>query len=224
MPKIFKNGAGAALLKEPALVGQIVTAMRNEAGCPVTIKLRSGISGNSINYLEVAQRAVDAGAAMVTLHPRTVSQRFSGQANWQHLSELKKFLCVPVIGSGDLFSAEDVQRMLNETGCDGVMIARGAQGNPFIFQDTLGLLSKGKKTSGVNHETRLKTALKQLELSVKYKGQHRACREMRKHFCAYSRGIPGSAEFRRQVVQAATLSDYQGLVFSFLRENGKNKA
>ncbi len=150
---------------------------------------------------------------MIGIHPRTRAQGYSGKADWKLLAELSRdvhstFPGVPVIGSGDLFSPEDALSMLQETSCDGVMFARGAMGNPFIFSMTKELLTNGRYTP-VNFEQKIKTAFMELAVLVSDKGEKTACREMRKRFCAYVKGFPGSAEIRNLIVQAESLEDYR---------------
>jgi nifR3 family TIM-barrel protein len=220
VPKVTKNGAGAALMRRPERIGAIVDAVKRrieECGSrtPVSVKLRSGWDPSSITYREAAQAAVEAGAAFVTIHPRTRNQGYGGRAEWGHIGTLKAAIPVPVIGSGDLYSAEDARRMLLDTGCDAVMFARGAFGNPFIFRETRSLLLSSAASSPPDPIERLDTAMKHLALAVEYAGEKAACREMRKHFCAYTRGITGSARFRNAVVCASTLRQYEELVKEF---------
>jgi tRNA-dihydrouridine synthase B len=220
VPKILKSGAGAALLREPGKITALVRAMCGETDVPVSVKLRSGWDQNSLNYLETADCAEQGGAVLVCLHPRTRSEGFSGQAHLSHLRALKQHSRLTVVGSGDLFTAEDARTMLLETGCDGLMFARGALGNPFIFTQTINLLSGSPSTSLPTVQQKLKTALKQLELAVAFKGEERACRDMRKQFCHYSKGIPGGAALRSQAVRARRVEDYRRLVAEFLGQQG----
>jgi tRNA-dihydrouridine synthase B len=210
--KVLKSGSGAALLRTPEKIGAIVKAIRGETDRPVTVKLRSGWDQSSINYPYCAQAAEQGGAAMVCLHPRTRSQGFSGRARLSELKELKARCSVPVIGSGDLFSPADALRVFRESGCDGLMFARGALGNPFIFRATKELLNGEDPGTAPAGPERLQTALQQLEVAVAFKGETRACKEMRKHFCYYSKGIPGGAELRARAVRAKRVQDYLNLV------------
>ncbi len=213
--KVLKSGSGAALLRTPGKIGTIVEAMNGETDSPVTVKLRSGWDQSSINYVECAHAAERAGAAMVCLHPRTRSQGFSGRARVWELKELKTNCSVPVIGSGDLFSPEDALELFRVSGCDGLMFARGALGNPFIFSATKALLSgidPEPSTAAAAGRQRLETALEQLKVAVAFKGEARACREMRKHFCHYSKGIRGGSVLRARAVRAKRVKDYLDLV------------
>ncbi|MCK4830249.1 tRNA-dihydrouridine synthase, partial [bacterium] len=218
IPKVLKSGAGSALLKDPSGIKEIIKAMTQELDVPVTVKLRSGWDSFSVNYLETAAAAVEGGAAMVTLHPRTRADLFSGKADWDQIKTLKEHLTVPVAGSGDLFSAEDVKRMFNETGCDAVMLARGAWGNPFIFAETIALLTEGERGVLVTAEQRLHTSLKQLRIAIRWKGEPTACREMRKQFCAYTKGLRRSAGYRKLFVHAGSYKDYESIVEAYLKE------
>ncbi|MBN2551570.1 MAG: tRNA dihydrouridine synthase DusB [Spirochaetales bacterium] len=216
VPKVLKSGCGAALLRTPERIADIVRAMRGETDRPVSVKLRSGWDHNTINYLRCAESAEEGGAAMVCLHPRTRSQGFSGSARLTDLKTLKANCSVPVIGSGDLFTPEAAVRTFRESRCDGLMFARGALGNPFIFTAVRQLLEKGQEDAPPGPRLRLETALRQLEQTVRFKGELRACKEMRKHFCWYSKGIPGGAELRARAVRAQKVRDYEDLVERFL--------
>lgn len=221
VPKVIKNGAGSALTRDPLSLERIVRALvegLKEAGStvPVSVKIRSGWNSEEITYREAALRAVDAGAAMVTIHPRTRTQGYSGQADWECLVRLKEELSVPVIGSGDLFTPEDARRMLTETGCDGVMFARGSLGNPFIFSRTKTLLTTGILPPEPTAEEKLKVAAEHLNRAVAALGDVRACKEMKKHLCNYTKGIPGGASLRNQLVHASTAEDYPKLFADFL--------
>jgi nifR3 family TIM-barrel protein len=214
VPKVLKSGCGAALLTDPALVGRLVRAMRDETDLPVTVKLRLGWDERSITFLECAGEAVRAGAAAVALHPRTRSQGFGGRARRPALAELKAAVPVPVFGSGDLFTADDALAMAEETGVDAVMIARGTLGNPFIFAEIRARIEG--RDFRVGARERLDTAMRHLEMEAGAKGEAVACREMRKHFVAYTKGMEGGAALRQAVVHAATIARYRELVEGYL--------
>jgi nifR3 family TIM-barrel protein len=145
VPKIIKSGAGSDLMRNPQKIGEIVRAMKDNTDIPITVKIRTGWDAQSLNYLEAAEQAVNAGASLVTMHARTKKQAYGGKADWSHLKLLKESLGeIPVVGSGDLFSAESVKEMLEQTGIDGVMLARGAIGNPFLFRETKHYLLTGE--------------------------------------------------------------------------------
>ena len=214
VPKVLKSGCGAALMRDPALVGRIVRAMRGETDLPVTVKLRLGWDERSITYLDAAGEAARAGVAAITLHPRTRSQGFGGTSRWTALVELKAAVTVPVFGSGDLFTADDVVRMAEQTGVDAVMIARGTLGNPFVFAAVRARIEGRDHRVGARE--RLETALRHLAMEAAAKGEAVACREMRKHFVAYSKGMEGGAALRQAVVHAGTMARYREIVEGFL--------
>jgi nifR3 family TIM-barrel protein len=226
VPKVVKNGAGSALMKNPANLGRVVEAAvraSREAlgGAPVTIKMRSGWDHASINYAECARIAVDAGAVMVSLHPRTRSQYYGGASDWSRIADLVSRLPVPVTGSGDLYTPKDAARMLRETGCAAVMFARGAMGNPFIFPAARSLLETGGEIPPAPFAQRIAAALRHLELLAADIGEHAACLEMRKQFCAYTKvkdggpGIPGGNVLRNNLVHAETIADYREITKAF---------
>lgn len=211
VPKIIKSGAGSSLTKDPELLYKITKATVEAAGkTPVTVKIRSGWDNSHITFREAGLAAFEAGAKAVTLHGRTKVQCYEGKANWSYLKELVELLKgkIPVFGSGDAFSPEDAKRMILETGCDGVMFARGAMGNPFIFTQTKELLTKGEYYE-IPVKERLDTGMKELQHLIKLKGEYVACKEMRKRFCCYSKGVKGGAAIRKEIVNANNLEDYQ---------------
>ncbi|MCL2558430.1 MAG: tRNA dihydrouridine synthase DusB [Treponema sp.] len=215
VPKVVKNGAGSALMKDPALLGRIVQAAvraSREAlgGAPVTIKIRSGWDSASINYALCARVAVEAGAAMISLHPRTRAQGYAGKSDWTHIADLASRISAPVAGSGDLFAPEDAARMLAETGCAAVMFARGAMGNPFIFRETRALLETGSFAPASLGE-KLRAALRHVELLCADIGERAACLEMRGQFCAYLKGAQGAAAMREKATKALAIADYQAV-------------
>ena len=215
VPKIIKSGAGSALMRTPDKIGEIVKAVKEETGLPVTVKIRSGWDVSSINYLETAEIVQKAGAAMISLHPRTRSQGYSGKADWNKIKILKENSSLPVTGSGDIFSPEDGIRMLMETGCDGIMIARGAVGHPEIFSQ-IKMLIKSEPVKYNSPSERLETAMRHFNLSVRYNGEKIACSEMKKHLCAYTKGLEGSAEIRNRIVHCQDPGEYRTVLEEFL--------
>lgn len=211
VPKIVKTGAGSALTQNPQMLKKVaeavVSAVKGKAA--VTVKIRSGWDQNSITYREAAAAALEAGVNAITMHPRTKAQGYEGKSDWSKLSGLVKLAegKVPVFGSGDLFSPEDAKRMLEETGVDGVMFARGAMGNPFIFTKTIELLTTGSYKE-IPISERLKTGFRELEMLSSDTNEKSACMEMRKRFCAYSKGISGGAELRQKTVHASSIQEY----------------
>ena len=223
VPKIVKTGAGSALTRDPdrlfkvveAVVGAVRRAVPepvegpSKGPIPVTVKIRSGWEQKLITWREAAQAALDAGAAAITIHPRTKAQGYEGHSDWSIMAELVQMVAgrVPVFGSGDLFKPQDAKKMLEETGVDAVMFARGAMGNPFIFRDTTSLLTKGSYEP-VPAEVRIKTGFAELERLAAETSEQHACLEMRKRFHAYSKGIPNGGPLRNAIVHAATIEDY----------------
>ena len=218
MPKITKTGAGSALMRKPEKLYAVVKAVKEAAEqidspVPVTVKIRSGWSQTELTWKEAAAAAVEAGAAALTIHPRTCAQCYSGTADWDITAQLVRMMQgkVPVFGSGDLFSPQAAHDMLVSTGCAGVMFARGAMGNPFIFRQTRELLQTGAY-SEITLADKIRTAKKELTLLCKEKGERTACREMRKRFAAYTKGIAGGAKLREQLVQASSIQDYESIL------------
>jgi nifR3 family TIM-barrel protein len=218
VPKVLKADCGALLLRSPALIGSIVAAMKAETDVPVSVKLRLGWDASSLTYLSCAEAAVKAGASLVTLHPRTRAQGFTGKSQWSHLRTLKEACPVPVIGSGDLFTAQDCLRMITATGCDGVMIARGCLGNPFIFAQAEALLKGHAAEPRIGPGERLSIAIFHLRMLAHSVGEEKACRDMRKHFVAYTKGLEGASFVRQSVIHAACIDEYEEIVESYLRE------
>jgi nifR3 family TIM-barrel protein len=216
VPKVTKTGAGSALMKNPGLLGRMVEAAvrasrESLGGVPVTVKMRSGWDALSVNYRECARIACGAGAALISLHARTRAQGYGGEADWSHIADLAAVLPVPVAGSGDLHTPEDAERMLRETGCAAVMFARGALGNPFIFAAARSLLT-GASWQPPSVQERLAAASGHLLMLAEDRGEKTACREMRKQFCAYTKGCPGGAALRNRLVHAETVAEYREIV------------
>ncbi len=214
VPKIIKSGAGSALVRNPGLVREIVAAMAavlRPAGVPVTVKIRSGWDEGSRNFMDVAAAAVEGGAAAVTLHARTRAMGYSGTAAWPEIGRLAAALSVPVFGSGDVFSGEAARRMLEETGCAGVMVARGAMGNPFIFREARALM-EGRPAPTVDVAHRAATARRHLLLSARFLGERTACVEFRKQFCSYTKGTAAGAALRADAVRSSTVEEFEALI------------
>ncbi len=217
VPKIIKSGAGSALIRDPGLIAEIVRAMVSAVGpaIPVTVKIRSGWDEGSINYLETARAAVEAGAAAVTLHARTRAQGYTGKADWSHIAALASVLPVPVFGSGDVFKPADARRMIESTRCAGVMIARGAMGNPFIFASSAAVL-EGREPSEPPARRRAELARTHLVLSARFLGERTACLEFRKQFCSYTKGTEAGAALRAEAVRASSLAEFSALLDRWL--------
>jgi nifR3 family TIM-barrel protein len=217
VPKIVRSGAGSALLKDPQKLHDIVRAMRESTDVPVTVKIRKGWDEDAINFKETADAAVSGGAIAITLHGRTKTQGYSGTADWESIRALTGFLDgrgIPVFGSGDVFEASAALRMLSETACAGVMIARGAMGNPFIFAEALALFAKAPKPQFSKSEI-ASIARRHLLRSVSFLGEKTACLEFRKHFCAYSKGKTDGASLRNRAVHCSSVAEFD-LVFKDL--------
>ena len=210
MAKIVGNGEGSALLKDPALAADIVRATVRATSLPVTVKIRAGWDAESINAVEVAKRLEDAGASMICVHGRTRAQMYAPSADWSIIRAVKEAVSVPVVGNGDIFSGEDALRMLRETGCDGVMIARGAQGNPWIFSEVSAAL-EGRPYTPPTLTERLSIALEHAEDIVREKGERIGIAESRKHMAWYLHGIRGAATARNAVMTATTLDGLRAI-------------
>lgn len=221
VPKIIKTGAGSALTRDPERLYNVVKAVVQIAGdIPVTVKIRSGWDENHITWKEAALAALDAGVSAITMHARTRAQGYEGKSDWSKIKELTALAAekIPIFGSGDLFTPEDAERMLSKTGCDGVMFARGAMGNPFIFDKTIQLLTTGKYDD-IPVQKRIETGFRELLNLSNDIGEKSACLEIRKRFCAYSKGINGGAAIREKIVKAQTISDYKELFNSVADTN-----
>ena len=207
VPKVVKNGEGSALLKDPDRIYELVKAAADHAGKPVTAKIRIGWDQDSINAVQTAKAIEAAGAAAVAVHGRTRQQYYTGHADWDMIRRVKENVNIPVIGNGDVFSGEDANRMLKETGCDMVMIARGALGNPWIFRDAIAIWKGDEKPPAPSLEQRVQTMLIHLERLTAVKGEYAAVREMRKHVGWYLKGIRGSAAVRRTINRITDLEE-----------------
>lgn len=215
-PKIVRNGEGAALLLDIPLCRAIIRAVVKAVAVPVTIKMRKGWDDYQLGCLELAQVAEQEGAAALTLHPRTRMQFFSGLADWSMIKAVKESVSIPVIGNGDIHCASDAQKMLQQTGCDAVMIGRAALGNPFIFRETVALLNSGQPVPPPSQAERVETALNHLELAIQCKGEWVAVREMRKQLAWYIKGRPGASELRAHLNQASSKNEIINIMQSML--------
>jgi tRNA-dihydrouridine synthase B len=206
--KVVGTGAGSALLQEPLKIAAIIRAVRAATTLPLTIKIRSGWHCGDNVFQEVGRIAEAEGCDAIALHPRSRALIFSGQADWTQLKELKAALSIPVLGSGDLFTPDDCLRMLEETGCDGIMIARGALGNPWIFGQVRELEQSGRYTPVSTFE-RADIILKHLKLFIEERGEAVAVREIKKHIGWYAKGFTGASEIRRTANSAHSIQDIQ---------------
>ncbi|MBI3392980.1 MAG: tRNA dihydrouridine synthase DusB [Nitrospirae bacterium] len=222
VPKVVRNGGGAALLKNPKEAARLMKAVAAASKVPVTIKIRAGWDERTKTALDVAREAEDAGISAVTVHARTRSQGFSGQADWRIIAAVKKAVGIPVIGNGDVFSAEDARRMFEETGCDGIMIGRGAVGNPWVYRDIIDMArvgARGDAPSPPSIVERRDVILRHLGMLAELRGEVHAARLFRKYVSGYTRGLPGGAGFREAANRQNTaqgLADLASLYFESL--------
>ncbi|HIT41151.1 MAG TPA: tRNA dihydrouridine synthase DusB [Candidatus Caccovicinus merdipullorum] len=216
VPKIVGNGEGSALMREPKKVEQILSSMVRHVKKPVTVKFRKGFNDTSVNAVEIAKIAESCGVAAVAVHGRTREQYYSGKADWEIIRQVKEAVKIPVIGNGDVFQPEDAEAMLKRTGCDGVMIGRGAKGNPWIFSRTQHYLETGEILPGPSVAEIRDMILHHGSLLSQYKGEKMAMREMRKHMAWYTAGLPHSAALRNEINQIETLDEMKQLLESRL--------
>ena len=199
VPKIVGNGEGAALMKNPLLAGQIIEAVVKAVGKPVTVKIRKGFDEEHVNAVEMAHVAQESGAAAVAVHGRTREQFYSGKADWDIIRQVKQAVSIPVIGNGDVVDGESALALLQQTGCDGIMIGRACQGNPWIFREVKNFLESGQICPRPTNREIVDTILRHARVQLQYKGEYRGIREMRKHVSWYSAGVPNSARFRAEI-------------------------
>ncbi len=214
-PKIIKNGSGSALMCQPDLAYRIMVSVVEAVQVPVTVKIRKGWSNASINAVEMAKLAERAGIAAIAVHGRTREQFYSGEADWEIIRQVKESVGIPVIGNGDIRTPYDAEKMLSETGCDGLMIGRGAQGNPWIFRQISQYLASGKILRPPTVEERLAVMLRHLDMLIEYKGEYLGIREMRRHGAWYTKGLHHSAELRLKFNQAVTKADFISVLDEF---------
>ena len=206
-PKVVKNGDGSALMRNPKLAGQVLDQVVKNSKKPVTLKVRKGWDDNSINALEIAKIAEDRGICAITIHGRTREQYYSGQADWDIIGEVKSQISIPVIGNGDVTSVEDAIRIKDHTGCDAIMIGRGAQGNPWIFKRIDHYMKTGQLLDPPSKDEKIDIAIKHMGLAIKEHGEYVAVREMRKHIGWYLKGMKHSARFRDQINHMVTAKE-----------------
>ena len=212
VPKIVKNGEGSALMKDPALVEEILTAMVKAVKKPVTVKIRKGFDDSSVNAVEIAKIAEACGVAAVAVHGRTREQFYSGKADWDIIRRVKEAVRIPVIGNGDVFTAEDAKRLVDTTGCDGIMVARGAKGNPWIFREITEYLDTGRKPERPSVDELKEMILRHGRMMLKFKGELAGMREMRKHVSWYTAGYPNSAALRNDINMVSSMEELQALI------------
>ena len=218
VPKVVKNGEGSALMKNPKLVFEIVSQLVKAIEKPVTVKIRKGFDDDHINAVEIAKIAEEAGASAVAVHGRTREQYYSGEADWDIIRQVKEAVSIPVIGNGDVVSGESAIAIQKETGCDGVMIGRGAQGNPWIFSELLEYEQTGKMPQRPSVEAIRKMMLRHAQLQMQYKGEYLGIREMRKHVSWYTSGLPNSAKLRDEINRVDNYEELEKLLEERLKE------
>ena len=218
VPKVVNNQEGSALMKNPQLAAEIVQTMTKAVQVPITVKIRKGWDEQQVNAVEFAKILEQSGAAAVAVHGRTRSQYYSGTADWGIIAQVKAAVSIPVIGNGDIFEPEDAKRMLDETGCDGVMIGRGALGRPWLYRQTLDYLQKGSYEQAPSHEEWMQVILEHARLACQEKGEYIAMQEMRKQVAWYCKGMPHAARMREQTNHLSTLDDLEVLLTSFLQQ------
>ena len=211
VPKVVNNGDGSALMKNPRLAGEIIEKVASAIKKPVTVKIRKGFDEEHINAVEMARIAQECGAAAVAVHGRTREQFYSGKADWDIIRQVKEAVSIPVIGNGDLLTGKDILAMKKETRCDGFMIARGAQGNPWIFKQMLHYLEYGEELEKPTVEEMVEMLLRHAKLLIEYKGTYTGIREMRKHAAWYTSGYRNSSKLRRMINEVESYEDLEEL-------------
>ncbi len=222
-PKIVSGGDGSAMLRDLPNAERVLRAVVRNAALPVTVKMRMGWDESSVNYLDAGKMAQDCGAAAVTLHARTRSEMYSGRAHWEAIAELSARLSIPVIGNGDVESAQDAQEMLRQTGCYAVMVGRGAMGNPWIFRDWQ-RARQGLPPAAPSPRERIETAHAHARALVAHKGECIGLREMRKHAAWYLKGLRGSAQVRVRVNLAQSLGELSDILQAYLADLEREEA
>ena len=222
-PKIVKNGAGSALLKEPERAGEILAALVKATKLPVTVKMRIGWDESSINAVEMAKRAEAAGVSAIAVHGRTREQYYKGHADWSMIAAVKRAVKVPVIANGDIRTTADLARVFRETECDGVMIGRAAQGNPWIFRAFRSFLETGVEIPPPTIVERGALILRHLDMLIQYKGDYIGAREMRKHATWYTKGMVGGGNLRDAFNHAETREDFHRIVENMIKKAGEDK-
>lgn len=224
--RIVANGEGSSLMRDPGLAGEIIAATVQGSSLPVTVKMRAGWDEDHINAPELAEIAERAGAAALTIHPRTRVQQYAGKADWNVIRAVKERVGIPVIGNGDVTCADDYERMIAETGCDAVAIGRGAQGNPWIFAEIRARI-EGKAFVYPSFREKIESAMRHGRMQAEYIGESGAAREMRKHLIWYLQGMSGCARVREQLGHITTLNEMGSLLMDYadrLQERAERKA
>ena len=214
VPKVVKNGEGSALMKEPKLVYEIVSALVRAIKKPVTVKIRKGFDDEHVNAVEIAKIIEEAGASAVAVHGRTREQYYSGEADWDIIRRVKEAVSIPVIGNGDVTSPKKADELIEKTGCDGIMIARGAQGNPWIFSQMCAWEETGELPPRPDKDEVREMILRHAGLQLEFKGEYLGIREMRKHVAWYTKGIKGAVRIREKVNSVESFQELENLLTS----------
>ena len=222
VPKVVNNGDGSALMKNPVLAGKIIEKTARAIKKPVTVKIRKGFDDAHINAVEMAKVAEASGAAAIAVHGRTREQYYSGRADWDIIRQVKEAVKIPVIGNGDILTPEDAIRIEEQTGCDGFMIARGAQGNPWIFAQILHYFKTGEHLSKPTAEEMVQMMLRHAKMQLAFKGDYTGIREIRKHAAWYTAGYPNAARLRSAINEVESYEQLEELFGRFLTYNEKN--
>lgn len=218
-PKIAMNGGGASLMKNPRLAGEIIKAVSSAVGIPVTVKIRKGWDDESVNAVTLAQIAEENGAAAITLHGRTRMQMYSGKVDYGIIADVKKAVSIPVIGNGDVTDEQSAAIMLEKTNCDGIMIGRGALGNPWVFRRINAYLDECRVLPEVSVSEKMVVMLRHIQKIIEYKGEYTAMREARHHAAYYTKGLRGGAAFRREIGTLEKYEQLEELAYRIAKEN-----
>lgn len=219
MPKVVNNGDGSALMKNPKLAGQIIEKTARAIKKPVTVKIRKGFDDDHINAVEMAHIAQESGAAAIAVHGRTRAQFYSGKADWDIIRQVKEAVSIPVIGNGDIKTAEDVIAMKEQTGCDGFMIARGAEGNPWIFRQILHYFETGEHLEKPDFAEVTEMLLRHAKMQLEFKGEYTGIREIRKHAAWYTAGYRNSSKLRGRINEVENYEQLEALFREVLSYN-----
>lgn len=217
VPKVVNNGEGSALMKNPLLAGRIIEQIVKSVKKPVTVKFRKGFDMTCVNAVEMARIAQESGALAVAVHGRTRSQYYTGKADWDIIRQVKEAVDIPVIGNGDIFSPQDAVEMLKVTGCDGIMVGRGARGNPWLFSSIQQYLQTGSIPQKPSVREMVEMILRHTQLQMNFKGEYLGIREMRKHVGWYTAGYPGSSKLRQMVNHVETFSELSALLEEYVQ-------